>query len=226
MSAEIAPIKARRLAERFGLGTASGVLSGAEMLPVLPALAELLPQGGLRRGRLYSLSGPGSLMLAFALAAEGTRRGHWCTALTDEELGLSAVADLGIRLDRLAVASVPGGEWLEALGILVDAVDIVIAQPGFRPAPREQQRLLARVRERRAIVLLLDDWPGAQDLRLGERQWEGLEAGAGRLRRCRRQVRTPTGQHALWLPDEHGGVSPAPSAEVTLLSFGKGTPDA
>lgn len=209
---QAASVKA--LAERFGLHTATGVLGGAEIVDVHPALQGLLPHGGLRRGAVLGLSGPLGWSLAFALIAEATRQGHWCAVIGDADLGLPAPARLGVDFSRLAQITVPGGSWLQAAGILLESADLLLIAPDFRPTPKEQQRLLARIRERRAVVLLFDDWPGTAHLGIVARRWEGLGQGSGRLRRCLAQLSTPLGARMLWLPDADGGVA---AAEEPLL---------
>src|SRR5919204_302425 len=64
-----------RLADRTGPTT----LAADQLLPVLPAVAGLLPDGGLRRGTVVVVAG--SPRLALALLAGPTRAGHWAAAV-------------------------------------------------------------------------------------------------------------------------------------------------
>ena len=82
------------------------VLAVERTLPVLPALADLLPDG-LRRGSSIGVSGPGSRSLVLALIAEATSSGSWAAVVGDPDLGLVAAAEVGVALERLAMDVAP-----------------------------------------------------------------------------------------------------------------------
>ncbi|MGH9177562.1 MAG: hypothetical protein ACRD0N_03275, partial [Acidimicrobiales bacterium] len=63
-------------------------LAGERLLPVHPALAGLLPGGGLRRGSTVAVAG--STSLALALVAGPSGAGSWCAAVGVPSLGLVA----------------------------------------------------------------------------------------------------------------------------------------
>ncbi len=69
------------------------VLPGAAVLPVLPALAELLPAGGLARGSVVVVDRPGLLCLALVAAASAA--GAWCGVAGIPDLGVAAAAAMG-----------------------------------------------------------------------------------------------------------------------------------
>src|SRR5262249_35878209 len=80
-----------------------GPVPDAGMLPVLPALRELLP-GGLRRGTVVAVGGWG--LLCLAVAAGASAAGAWCAAVGLPHLGVAAAAEAGLDPGRLLL--VPG----------------------------------------------------------------------------------------------------------------------
>src|SRR6478735_1532889 len=73
----------------------------APVLPVHPALASLLPGGGLRPGSAYSL--PRSTSVLLALLAQPSQAGSWCAVLGMPRLGAEAAEGLGVDLSRLVL---------------------------------------------------------------------------------------------------------------------------
>ncbi|WP_395296751.1 hypothetical protein ACF9IK_27350 [Kitasatospora hibisci] len=210
-TAERQPLRPVVSAAALGGGEGAG---GRGLLPVLPALGEVLPEGGLRRGTAVSVGG-GDLGLLLALAA-GVREsdGGWAAAVGLPELGLAAAAGYGLDLRRLLVADDPGSHWAEVVSVLAGAVELIMLRPDGPVAPKLAGRLAAVLRRSGCVLLVAGPWPGA-GLRLGVRsaRWFGLGDGHGRL--TGRQVEVVAegrgsavrGHTArLWLPDEHGAV--------------------
>jgi hypothetical protein len=77
------------------------------MFPVLPALRELLPRGGLARGSVVTV--PGSGLLCLAVVAAASAGGAWCAIAGMPEAGLVAGAGLGLDLDRTLFVPELGG---------------------------------------------------------------------------------------------------------------------
>ena len=200
-------------------------LAGARLLAVAPPLAGLLPDGGLRRGTVLSVSGAGgATSLLASLAARAMAEGSWVGVVGLPALGLEAAARLGLRLDHLALVPAPGADWVEVVAVLVDSVDVVLVAPPARCRPGDARRLAARARERGALLVVAcpslpgarpPGWPEPVDLRLevGPSTWSGLGAGDGTLQRRAVTVRS-TGRRAaarerrarLWLPTPDGGM--------------------
>jgi hypothetical protein len=214
------------------------MLARDRQLPVLPALESLFPGGALRRGSVVTVdSGPdagpsGMTSLALALAAGPSQAGSWVAAVGLGSLGLLAAADLGVALDRLVLASgAPAGgrpdpsavEWAAIVAALVDGFDVVMvaAGPGVRRRAADARRLVARVRERGAVLVAvggdLPGQPGNVRLTVTAARWEGLgEEESGYLRRRRVGVEASGRGEAsrprraeMWLPAEKGDLAPA-----------------
>jgi hypothetical protein len=208
------------------------------VLPVLPAVAGLLPDGrsGLRRGTTVAVGGgPGSTSLALALLAGASDAGSWAAVAGLPTVGLSAAAGFGVALERLVlVAAPPPGEWATAVAVLVDAFDLVLARAHHRVRVGDARRLVARARERGSVLIVMangangaNGWPERADLRLTvvDAVWQGLEEGHGHLQARRVTIETGGRRGAerarrvdLWLPASDGGVAPVePLATVRRL---------
>ena len=193
-------------------------LAGGRVLPVLPALAGLLPGGGLRRGSTVAVAG--STSLALALLAGPSAAGSWCAAVGLPSLGLAAAAEVGVAVGRLALVASPGTDWAAVVAALLDALDVVLVrlpERGVRAV--DARRLGARARERGAVLVPLGLWDGS-DVRLSvtASAWEGLEEGSGHLQARLVEV-VAEGRGAasrprrarLWLPSADGTVAAADS---------------
>jgi hypothetical protein len=196
--------------------------SRSRLLPVVPPLAGLFPEGGLRRGSTIVVTGdPGAVSLAMAVAAAASAAGSWCAFAGVGDLGAVAAHDLGVDLERLSLVPRPGVAWAEVTAALLDGVDLVVLRPPFPPRPAMVRRLVARAREHRSVLMALPGrggWPEHPDLRLavGAPRWDGAGTGEGYLHR-RHLTITATGRRDagrprrcdVWLPSDHGTVTSA-----------------
>lgn len=201
-------------------------LAREQRLPVLPALDELIPGGGLRRGSTLSVDGSAATSLALASAAAASRDGAWVAAVGFPSLGLMAAAELGIALERFVLVASPDTRpgpdneetvWATALAALLDAFDVVLVQVVHRVRTRDSRRLLARARERGSVLIQVGSrgWPETAEvtLEVTSSGWEGLEHGHGHLRARRvtvvgggrREAARPR-EAELWLPSAEGTV--------------------
>jgi hypothetical protein len=186
------------------------------VLPVLPALRELLPRG-LARGTVVAVAEFGLLCLALAAAASAD--GAWCGIAGLPEAGVLAAAGLGLDTGRILLVPEPGPAWPQVAASLLDGCDLVLLRPprpASAPVPAQaRRRLEATLRRGRGVLLVAGDWPGAQHrLRVVTQRWTGLGAGHGRLRACCAEVTADgrgeaamTRTRWLWLPGEDGGVA-------------------
>jgi hypothetical protein len=201
------------------------VTPGEAVLPVLPALRELLPAGGLRRGSVVA-TGRWSL-LCLALVAGASAAGAWCAAVGVPELGVAAAVGAGLAPDRMLLVPDPGPGWLQVVASLLDGCDLVLLRPPDPPPAQARRRLEATVRRCGGVLVVAGDWDGAQTrLTIAGQEWTGIGAGHGRLRARRVQV-VADGRGAgaraqarwLWLPGPDGSVTlaePAPAAGAWL----------
>ena len=187
----------------------------APVLPVHPALASLLPGGGLRPGSAYSL--PRSTSVLLALLAQPSQAGSWCGVIGMPRLGAEAAEGLGVDLSRLVLIPDPGARWLAVTSTVAEVVPVVAVRPSGRAADGEIARLAARLRDRGAVLLVQGPWPQAEAvIEVGEPAWEGVGRGHGYL--AGRAVtlmsssrRWPRSRRArVMLPDAAGHVSAAP----------------
>lgn len=152
---------------------------GTSVLPVLPALAGLLPENGLRPGAAYSLT-PSAALLA-ALLARSSRDG-WCAVVGMPELGMEAAEQAGVDLSRLVLIPDPGARWLPVVATIAEVVPVVAVRPPGRVTDAEAARLSARLRDRGTVLLVQGPWPRAEAaLELGDPDWSGLGQGRGVL---------------------------------------------
>jgi hypothetical protein len=205
------------------------VLAREQVLPVLPALRELLPGGSLQRGTTVGVSGEASTSLALALLAGASAAGSWIAVVGLPSLGLAAAAEMGLALERLVVVRDPSpASWGSVVAALVGAFDIVLLAPTHRVRTADARRLAARARERGSVLVQLES--GARsaletDLRLttGNVEWHGLGQGHGRLHARRVQVEVSGRRRAarprqveFWLSDDEGRVAVAGPVAATV----------
>lgn len=153
-----------------------------------------------------SVGGPGAhataataAALSLALAAGPSVGGSWVAAVGMPDLGLVAAAEAGIELERFALIPRPGKQWADVVASLIDGFDMVLARPPVHLKGGVARRLVARARERQAVLVGVGGWPEGASMRIDARVsgWVGLgsgrDGGAGHLSSVRRDLR-PTGR--------------------------------
>ena len=220
-----APSTARALPDRLD------ALDGAaheRRIPVEGTLAPLLPEGNIRRGTAVAVAGHGSMTLATALAAEASRRGSWVAAVGMADLGVAALAERDVDLDRWALVDSLAGGWdsraaADVLGAVVGGFDLVLLGPEIRVAGTTARRLQARMRDHgTSLICALGSAPAPVEaglvpevsLMIERTLWTGIDDGHGRLLARRAEV-TVGGRGAasrprrmlMWLPSEDGRVA-------------------
>ena len=206
------------------------------------ALAPLLPEGSLRQGTAVVVGGHGSITLAVALAAEASRRGSWVAAVGIADLGVAALAERGIDLDRWALVDLSerGRDRniaADVLGAVVGGFDLVLLGPSIRVAGATARRLLARMREHGASLVCAlggtstDIVAGLQPevrLMIEQTRWTGTDSGHGRL--LARQAEVAIGGRGaasrprripMWLPSEDGRVTCADPTQASDFGLGR-----
>ena len=153
----------------------------SRILPVSAAWKERLPDGGLRRGSTIVVTAPpagGGLSLAMSLVSGASDRGYWVSVVGVDDPGVMAMSDLGVDLRRVMFVPRPRDEWVDVVGDMLDGVDLVVLRPMGRPSPDMTRRIMGRVRERGAVLVVLSDeprrWPlpGDVHIDLVDGRWE------------------------------------------------------
>lgn len=196
--AEIAAPEDATPLQRLGAKVRPQSFAGERLLPVTPALQEILPIGGLQRGSTVvvgSQRSSGATTLALELLAGPSVGGCWCAVGGFTEFGSLAAAERGIDLSRLLIVPSLGGpdRWMQVLATLFDSVDAVLFVPRVAVRPSEARRVAARARDRASVLVVLDraaHWPGPSDLHctVTGSQWSGLSRGYGLLASRRYEV--------------------------------------
>lgn len=196
---------------------------GRRVVSVGEPLDALLPRGGLGRGEVVTVTG--STSLGLALLARPSREGAWCAVAGVPALGLASAAEAGVDLARLLLVPRPGARWTEVVAALVDAVDVVVLGLPSRLPTGIGRRLVARVRARKVVLLVLQEagGPGVEGaavrLTVTGQRWEGLGDGHGHLRRHHLEVRVE-GQRAASRPRTFRVSLPGQGAAPTVVPPG------
>ncbi len=191
------------------------------LMPTHEALADLLPDGGLKEGAAYSVSPSSALVMA--LLAGPSAAGSWCGVVGMPEFGVEAAESMGIDLDRLVLVPHPGEQWLTVTASIADALGVVVVRPGRAASDGAVAKLASRLRERGSTLLVLGSWPQAEAMiGITESRWSGLGAGSGYLTSrevtltvtSRRSPRPVSGR--LLMPDPEQGIRrlDPPSARI------------
>ena len=172
-------------------GAAPVVLARDRAVPLAGALGDLVPGGMVARGsvlRVTGRPGAGATTLGFELAAAVTGLGEWAAVVdVDATFGPLAAADVGVALERFAVVRrVPPARWATVVAALLDGVSLVMAEVPRGIGAADARRLVARARERDAILMVCAPagrWQAgaALTLRAESSAWVGLD-DAGFLR--------------------------------------------
>lgn len=193
-------------------------------IPTHPALGDLLPEGGLREGAVYSVDR--SALLLLALLAPPSIAGAWCGVVGMPDLGLEAARDVGVELDRLVLIPRPGEHWMTVTATLADLMGVVALRPPAQANESTLSRLSARLRQHGTTLLVQGPWPHSEAMiSVDSPRWHGIGDGHGRL--GARDVTVTVTSRAwgrprsarLWLPGDEvplARVAGAPPAAAGL----------
>lgn len=179
-----------------------------ESVPTHPLLDGLLT---LRAGGVYTVT---ARTLAMLLMVGPSADGAWTALVGAPEFGVQAAHEFGIDVSRLVAVPEPSGDILAVIGALVDVADVLVLSP-VRLTGADTARLVARLRERRCVLITWGAWSRADaHLDWTNVTWHGLGAGHGYLqaRRATLEVRVRdrvVGRREVWLPDHDLQFRPA-----------------
>lgn len=204
-----------RLSQVVEIARGSGTLVSSKdrSIEVSGPLRALVPR--LQRGIVAVVDGEpghGSTTLALQFGAAVSALGEWISIL-DPEGSLSGLAllEAGIVAERCAVVRrVPTDRWALVVASLLDGVSLVIAEAPSRLRAADARRLIARARERAALLVITGPWPAEAALRMRAEggEWLGLGDGSGSLERrdVRARLETRRGiEHAEISSIAHAG---------------------
>ena len=204
---EAAPISARETVAELQarIRSMQATKLDSKLIPTHPAIAGLLPGGGLQQGAAYSVDR--SAMLLMTLLAAPSAAGTWCGVVGVPEFGVEAAQHFGVDLDRLVLVPQPGEQWLAVTAAIADVMGVVVTRPPKRASDTSVARLAARLRQRGTTLLVLGPWPQTDAmLSLSQSEWHGIGEGHGHLS-AREVTVTVTSRTAsrprsarLWLP--------------------------
>ena len=193
---------ARRRLERVAHDACPATLAGDRRLMVADPLGDLLPDGGVRRGSVITLTGStGTTSVLLPLLAAATAIGEWAAvAEPGATLGGAAVVEAGVAIERCAIVRhVPPDRWTVVVAALLEGAALVAAWVPAGVRLGDARRLVARARERGAVLVAMESVPGARSvtwpaeaalrLHVQSGPWHGLEAGHGLLSERDLQVR-------------------------------------
>jgi hypothetical protein len=157
-------------------------------ISVAGPLGALLPGGGVRRGATVAVdgaTGAGVTSVTLTLAAAVTATGEWAAVIDPYgTIGARAAEAAGVSLDRFAVVRrCPADRWSTVVAALLDGVALVAVTMPPRLRAGDARRLIARARERAAVLVAVGPWPVEATLRLYAEAstWSGLGEGNGLL---------------------------------------------
>src|SRR5271165_4748649 len=198
-------------------------------LPVLGALAPLLPGGGLAKGSVVAIQRPG--LLCLALMAAASQQGMWCAVAGVPDLGVLAAAETGVEPGRMMLVPEPGPRWAEVAAAMLDACAVVLLRPPGRAPAQARRYLETAARRSGAALIVAGTWDGAPvRLYVARQQWHGISYGSGRLRTRRAEVvaegrgaATRARSQWLWLPGPDGKIiAAATPADSRARGAGEG----
>jgi cell division inhibitor SulA len=194
--------EARKRLERGARDACPTMLAGERRLLVADPLGGLLPDGGLRRGSVVTLTGAaGTTSALLPLLAAATATGEWAVVVEPGvTLGGAAIAEAGVALERCAIVrGVPPNRWATVVAALLEGATLVAAWVPPQVRMGDARRLAARARERGAVLVAMESVPGARSvgwpaeaalrLHVHAGPWRGLAAGDGLLAERDLQVR-------------------------------------
>lgn len=191
-------------------------LEGRRQVASLPVHEALAPVVQLQAGHAYAVN---SATMAMLLMAGPSMGGAWCAVVGTDSWGIEAAQAMGVDLSRLVLVPEPGSDWINVVGALIDAVDVVILARSFSRqrcvTEHDAARIKTRLQRKQAILIAWDiPWPRVQaTLRLSDVRWFGIGSGQGYLQarqatiEVHRNGRLATALR-LWLPDADRVVRP------------------
>ncbi|MDK8845597.1 hypothetical protein QP888_03540 [Corynebacterium sp. MSK297] len=146
-------------------------------------LAGVIPAGGLPKNSVSHCNDCPALVSE--LIAQISAQGKTIAIVNWSELSLAQVGESG-DLSKIITVPNPGREWMTALGVLAEGVDVLIYRSPrtHTLSPTQARPLLAKIRKGRAAVLTVGAQVPSPALTINAQVtgFSGIGCGSGRIR--------------------------------------------
>jgi hypothetical protein len=122
-------------------------------LPLKAEYAALVSKGGLATGAVTMVSGSGSYTAVIEMLSVTSKAGFAIAFVGLRDLGVVALAQAGWDLSRVVLVD-DGAETTQVIALLVAAFNVVVFDVAI--VDRHWHRLVARARERRSALVVID----------------------------------------------------------------------
>lgn len=157
-----------------------------EVVEVMPKVADLLPRGGLPRGKVSALGE--SPLLAVHLIAYCSSQGGHVAIVGWPELSCAAMDEAGADLSKIVAIPHPEGDIFHMGALLAEGMDVVICRESTTPggaavSPSRARSVQAKLRLTRAVLLSVGVRFPSTEVELGARvcAFHGIGEGEGRV---------------------------------------------
>jgi hypothetical protein len=210
----------------------TGVKPRAEVVtltqPEPQPLTELLPGGALPTGAVVTVQnsalrrGSASLTTWLLGATQGDR---WLGVVGWPALGLVALHEAGVNVERLVVVPDVAGRGAAVLAALLAGFEVVVAGPQLALSPSERRRLLTRARQLDTTLVSALPWEGAAlTLEVEQTRWSGPDHGDRYIRDADLTVvrhSKADGPGRRFAVVRHGTTAPTATAVATRAVAGR-----
>ena len=155
-------------------------------VPVPGELTDLFVEGGIVRGRVLSCAGDAATSMALSLVAPAVRAGSWLLVVDVPTLGLDAVVEAGLALERVVGVDTTGDPavWADVVAAGADGFEVVITRVPDDVRASTVRKVTTRLQQRGVVVVVLGDTAGLRCdgvIDAVTRRWDGLGGGWGHL---------------------------------------------
>ncbi|WP_280490324.1 hypothetical protein [Nocardia carnea] len=179
-----------RLRERMAavpsrIGTAGTTRTVADQVIAVPGpIGELLPGGGLPRGRVVGCPRGALVCALLAAATDAGLHAAVLGGLRASRINMGAAAEMGADIGRIALVDA-GDRAAEVVGVLADGIPVIILDdPSVRLRPQQEEALRGRLRDKETVLITTNELGVRQpylDIEATHIADHGLGQGRGRL---------------------------------------------
>lgn len=168
------------------IGTTSTTRTVAEqVIPVPGPIGELLPGGGLPRGRVIGCPRGALVCALLAAATDAGLHAAVLGGLRASRINMGAAAEMGADIGRIALVDA-GDRAAEVVGVLADGIPVIVLDdPSVRLQPRQEEALRGRLRDKETVLITTNTFGVRQpylDIAATHIADHGLGQGRGHFR--------------------------------------------